>query len=146
MLNKLLVGAVAAEAMSVPLAGVASAAPPSEAGNASVSVSVNGTSKVDIGDSTATSTTGNTAIAVRGSAATARDGTGNKAIAVNHSVASAIIGNNNTATAINNSTASLANHFLGNDNNTVTATCGGSATASDVSGQTVTDRGSPPCR
>jgi hypothetical protein len=146
MLNKLLVGAVAAGAMSVPLAGVAWASPTTDGANQTTTaaagtqsvqnpgaaVSFNGQSLVQFGNSAATSTPGNNlAIAFYNSTATANgntataNGTGNLAIAINGSTALAGFGNNNTATAIN---GSQANAHTGN-NNTATAINGSHADA-----------------
>jgi hypothetical protein len=99
-----------------------------------VSVSVNGIQRVQHGTtSLATSTPGNTAIAVNGSNATAgttfSSDSGNRAIAVNGSKAFATafldFGSGNTARAINGSTASAG---LGS-NNTATAINGSTASA-----------------
>ena len=92
MIKRLTVAAVAAGAMSVPLAGAAWAQRCStDTGGAGVSVSVNGTQKVQKGSTrTATSDPGHyVAVAVNGSTASSTGGSGNTAIAVNNSTASA---------------------------------------------------------
>ena len=105
MFTRMLTGAIAAGALSIPLAGVASAEPPpKEPRGGDVAVSVNGTDRKLSTDSTAissprTSTGGaNVAVARNNSIATATDefggvstgvGTGNRAFASNNSFASA---------------------------------------------------------
>ena len=124
-----------AGALSVPLAGVASA-------DGDVSVSVNGTVRTQHGTSVANSTPtdpntpggANVAIARNDSTAFAGLGAGNKAYAANDSDAFAGLGSNNTATATNDSVATAGT----GTNNTATATDDSFAEASNGDNNTAT--------
>ena len=98
MFTRMLTGVIVAGALSIPLAGVASAAPPANPGD--VSVSVNGTPRktsTSLSSPSTAETTprdptvkggANVAIARNGSHALAGEGTGNKARASNDAVRS----------------------------------------------------------
>ena len=123
MFTKLLVSAVAAGTMSVPLAGLA---------GADVSISVGGVTVADDGGPSTAATSGlNFAYASNGSEANAfGPGFGNLAIATNNSDASAggyliVPGSFNTAIADNNSSA----QSIGGIGNTAIARDGSKATA-----------------
>src|SRR6516165_7532323 len=105
MFTRMLTGVIAAGALSIPLAAVASAKPPSTSPgvHGDVSISVNGVVKkqsssnpATIAESTASTGGGaNVAKAKTGGKATATDGSGNKATASNGSTALATQGDNN---------------------------------------------------
>lgn len=134
--TRILAGVIAAGVLSIPLAGIASAAPPpQDPHGGDVEVSVNGIPrKLSPNTSTVATTTettfnggANVAIARNDSVALATGGTGNKARATNGGLAIARNGNNNTAIASGDRSAAIAQN---GDNNTATATCGGLAIAS----------------